>query len=496
MKVDGSGEPTGSAKQITDEATDAPTWSGDSEWLLYLNNGQLKKVRRDGSETEEVPVRLDYRVDQPADHTVIYAGKLWDGTSPDVYEDVTIEVADNRIQSITPNNQPPNGDYVDASELTVIPGLWDSHVHQTYSERFFGDRLGRINLAYGITSTVSNSGKAYRAIEEREALESGNRVGSRYFATGEPIDGSRVFYGFVGRPTTSIEQIPLEMSRAIELDYAFGKTYVRLNAKRMAEVTKIAHEELGVPTASHYLAPGAFVGQDGTTHLTGTQRLGYARTVSGTSQTYDDVIQLYGQGERAIETTFFTTIFVLADDVEGDPRIKLFPPYESGDVLDGLSAQEDLRDAVAGNAEFPSDPDCETSVCKFATTFKDIWDNGGTVLAGTDMPLEYVGIGLHGNLRPLVEYGGFSPHEALLTATRLPAEHLGVDGDLGTLESGKLADMAFVRGNPLERIEDTIQVQMTMKNGELFTIGDLVEPFSSEGSEQAEDEYQQSIGMR
>jgi hypothetical protein len=169
MPVDGSGEPTGSAKQITDEATDAPTWSGDSEWLLYLNNGQLKKVRRDGSETEEVPVRLDYRVDQPADHTVIYAGKLWDGTSPDVYEDVTIEVADNRIQSITPNNQPPNGDYVDASELTVIPGLWDSHVHQTYSERFFGDRLGRINLAYGITSTVSNGGKAYRAIEEREA---------------------------------------------------------------------------------------------------------------------------------------------------------------------------------------------------------------------------------------------------------------------------------------------------------------------------------------
>ena len=306
-------------------------------------------------------------------------------------------------------------------------------------------------------------------------------MGARYFATGEPIDGSRVFYGFIGRPTTSMEQIPLEMSRAVELGYDFGKTYVRLNAKRMAEVTEIAHEELGVPTASHYLAPGAFVGQDGTTHLTGTQRLGYARTVSATSQTYDDVIQLYGQGERAIETTFFTTIFVLADDVENDPRIQLFPPWESGDILDGLSAQEDLRDAVAENTEFPSDPDCETGVCRFAATFKEIWDNGGTVLAGTDMPLEYVGIGLHGNLRPLVKYGGFSPHEALQTATRLPAEHLGVDDDLGTLESGKLADMAFVGGNPLEQIEDAIQVRMTMKNGELFTIEDLVGPFFLRG---------------
>lgn len=98
---------------------------------------------------------------------------------------------------------------------------------------------------------------------------------------------------------------------------------------------------------------------------------------------------------------------------------------------------------------------------------------------GTDAPFDYVGTSIHGNLRPLVKVGRFSPSEALLTATRLPAEHQGVDEDLGTLESGKLADMVFVEGNPLERIEDTMQVKMTMKNGELFTIDDLVGPFSS-----------------
>lgn len=41
--------------------------------------------------------------------------------------------------------------------------------------------------------------------------------------------------------------------------------------------------------------------------------------------------------------------------------------------------------------------------------------------------------------------------------------------------------MVFVEGNPLERIEDAMQVQMTMKGGELFTIEELLEPFSSEG---------------
>lgn len=476
MPVTETGEPAGPAEQITDEATDAPTWSGDSEWLLYLNNGQLKKVRRDGSETREVPLPLTSCPDEPSDCTVIYVGRLWDGTGPEVHKDVTIEVVDNRIQSVTPDSEPPSESYVDASDLTVIPGLVDSHVHHTYGERFFGGRQGRINLAYGVTSTVSVGDRVYRAIEEREAVSSGNRVGPRFFAMGEPIDGSRVYYGFIGRPTTSMEQIPLEMSRAIELDYDYMKTYVRLNAKRMAEVTDIAHEELGVPTASHYLAPGALVGQDRTTHLSATQRLGYARMESATSQTYNDIIKLYGQGERSVTTTFFTSDFLLADEILGDPRTQLFPPWD----------RKELRDDVADNTEFPSDRDCDTTTCRHANTFKEILDCGGTVLAGTDAPLDYVGAGMHANLRALGIYA-FSPYEALLTATRFPAEHLGVDEDLGTVEPGKLADMVFVEGNPLEQIEDAMQVKMTMKDGELFTIRELVEPFEEAETDDAND---------
>ena len=469
MPVNEAGEPTGPAEQITSEATDAPTWSGDSEWLLYLNNGQLKKVRRDGSETQEMSVGLNYQPDQPVDRTVIYAGKLWDGTSPEVHEDVTIEVVNDRIQNVTPDSEPPSESHVDASELTVIPGLWDNHVHQTISARFFGDRQGRINLAYGVTSALSRGDLVYRAMEYREALQSGDRVGPRFFASGELIDGSRIYYNCM-RSIMDKEQLPLEMSRAKELNYDFVKTYVRLNAKLMAEVTDIAHAELGVPVASHYLAPGALVGQDGTTHLSATQRLGYARTESATSRTYDDIIKLYGQGERSVTTTFFTSDFLRADEIEDDPRTQLFPPWE----------RENLLDDVADNTEFPSDPSCDTTTCRHANTFKEILDGGGRVLTGTDAPLVYYGLGVHGNLRPLVEYA-LSPYEALLTATRLPAEHLGVDEHLGTVEPGKLADMVFVEGNPLEQIEDAMRVRMTMKDGKVYTVEDLVEPFSPEG---------------
>lgn len=480
MPVTEDGEPAGPPEQITDEATDAPTWSGDSEWLLYLNNGQLKKVRRDGSETQEVPVPLNYHQDQPADRTVIYVGRMWDGTSPNVHKDVIIEVVNNRIQNVTSDCPPPSGSYVDASALTVIPGLWDAHVHHTYSDRFFGSRQGRINLAYGVTSTVSVGDRVYNAIKDREALESDDLVGPRFFAMGEPIDGRRIYYSFIGRPTTSIEQIPLEMSRWIELDYDYGKTYERLNAKRMAEVTDIAHEEVGVPIRSHYLAPGAFVGQDGTSHYN------IPRGKGGTDRFYDDIAKLYGQGERSAVTTLAfvgSNEFLLADEFEDDPRIQLFPPWDRNDLPEHITdptGREDLLNAIADNTEFPSDPECVTSLCGTVNMFKDILDEGGTVLAGTDMPLDYVGVGMHGNLRSMVGYA-FSPYEALLTATRIPAEHLGVDDDLGTLEPNKLADMVFVDGNPLEQIEDAMRVQMTMKNGELFTIEELVEPFSTEG---------------
>jgi hypothetical protein len=262
----------------------------------------------------------------------------------------------------------------------------------------------------------------------------------------------------------------LVVSRARELEYDFVKTYVRLNAQGMAEVTETAHEDLGVPTGSHSFAPGTLVGQDGTTHLSAAQRLGYARTESETNQTYDDVIEIYGQGERSLHTTFFTSNFLLADDIDDDPRTQLFSPWE----------RDEMREDLANNTDFPSDPECDSRVCKWATTFRNILNRGGMVLTGTDAPgLGYAGAAVHANLRPLVEYG-LSPHKALLTATRFPAEHFGVDDDLGTLEQGKLADMTFVEGNPLEQIEDAMQVRMTMKNGKLYTIQDLLEPFVPE----------------
>jgi Tol biopolymer transport system component len=459
MPVDETGQATGPAEEITTEVTDAPSWSGDSEWLLYLNNGDLKMVRRDGSETRDVSVRLNHSPAQPAGRTVIHAGRFWDGTSPEVQENVDIVVVGNRIQRVTPHERPIRGPHVDAAHLTVMPGLWDTHWHR-FEARLFGDRAGRAALAYGLTSTLSNADPVYRSIEEREAVRAGARVGPRVFATGEGLDGSRHHHPQF-RAVTDVDQMSLETSRARELDYDYLKQYVRTPADVMAVGAQMAHE-LGIPSGTHLFSPGFFVGLDGTTHLAATQRLGWASTESATTSTYADVVEVYGAGKRSVGTTVASSRFLNPHDC-ADARAQLFPPW---------------RDPGCDGPPPDPDPQCRSSACRRVQTFARIRDAGGTVLAGTDFPLgDDLPFTIHTELRALVLYG-WTPYEALLTATRNPAEFLGVQDDLGTLEPGKLADMVFVRGNPLERIEDAIDVEMTMMNGELFTPEELIEPFS------------------
>jgi imidazolonepropionase-like amidohydrolase len=69
---------------------------------------------------------------------------------------------------------------------------------------------------------------------------------------------------------------------------------------------------------------------------------------------------------------------------------------------------------------------------------------------------------------------GFTPFQALQTATVNTATLLNAQNDLGTIEVGKLADLVIVEGNPLVNIRDTMKVRKVIKNGEIFTIEELL----------------------
>ncbi len=120
-----------------------------------------------------------------------------------------------------------NARFVDASDDVVMPGLVDMHTHRQMQGYSYGDRQGRLWLTMGVTSTRSPGAPAYHMVEDRESIQSGARTGPRHFATGEAIDGSRIFYNFM-RPVTEPGQMELELARAEALSYDMIKTYVRL----------------------------------------------------------------------------------------------------------------------------------------------------------------------------------------------------------------------------------------------------------------------------
>lgn len=468
MPVDPTGTATGDPRTVNDDIVDAPSWSGDSTKLLYLSKGELKLADATTGDTTDVavPLQVEPRIERGV--KTIQAGAIWDGNSRTLRENVDIVVRDNRIESITDRGeQEPEGEIIDATELTVMPGLTDAHIHQGLESRFQGDRQGRTNLAYGVTSTMSMGDQAYRAMEERDSIDAGERVGPRFYPTGEPIDGSRVYYNFM-RPTKTEEDVRRELERAESLDYDFYKTYVRLPAAGMEQVIDAAHAQ-GTPSASHYMSPGMFLGQDGTSHLAATQRLGYARTMSKTGQSYADIPALYGQGNRMVMSTVFSTDYLNTDEFRDDPRADLLPAW----------TREKLMEALSDNDALPSDPDCTTAQCREAQTLKKINDAGGQVLVGTDAPLDYVGIGMQANLRELVGYG-WDPYDALRAATVAPAHFFGLAEDSGTLEPGKIADLIAVRGNPLADIDTLLNVELTMVGGRAFTQEELLAPFSGD----------------
>jgi amidohydrolase family protein len=96
---------------------------------------------------------------------------------------------------------------------------------------------------------------------------------------------------------------------------------------------------------------------------------------------------------------------------------------------------------------------------------------GVIVMAGTDAPLRNSppGFGLHEELL-LLTRAGLSPYEALRAATIEPARFLGLADSLGTIESGKVADLVLLTANPLTDIRNSSRTEYVVSNGRLFTV--------------------------
>jgi Tol biopolymer transport system component len=471
MSVDADGHPSGPAVKLNDETTDAPTWSGDSSHLLYLSNGKLRLIDRATGKVTPVPADLTYSQTKPQQKLLIHAGRFWKGSGSEELKDVDILITDNRISSVQPHSAtPPAGvtRTIEAPDSTVMPGLFENHVHADSDNGiYYGDRMGRLWLAYGITELRGIADNAYRAVEHKEAYLSGTATGPRVFNTGEAVDGERVYYPMM-IATTSEAQLHREFDRLDALDFDFIKLYVRLPYAWAKEGIDYAHSQMGVETASHYLLPAVALGEDGMSHISATARTGWAYSRSLTGRSYGDVTKLLvDSGMWTITTTFSQAPYADDPGMATDPRQQVAPPWENKRLRTAVETATHTNMAAA--LEHLKDEE---------STVAGVFKKGGLILAGTDSPLDIPATSLHLNLRAQVKYGGLKPWQALETATVLPAKAYGLSKDLGTLEPGHLADLIIVAGDPLQNIDDLARVECVAKNGKVQSVASIMAPFA------------------
>lgn len=467
MPVNADGSPAGAPVQITTEAADLPSWGGDSNTILYKAGEKLRLVNADGSGARDVPVTLEWAQAAGTGTTVIRAGRLWNGLTATLQPDVDIVVQGNRITAIRPHDPAAAATatrFIDASGLTVMPGLIDTHIHPLtlYQGGQFG-QISALMMSYGITTALSVAGPLHQSIEMRESLEAGKLLGPRLFVSPPLWEGNRQFYSFA-RTLRTPQVADMEIAKAVAMGADFLKAYVRAPIPIMVKIAQ-AGLDYGVPTGTHMLSPGSAAGIWGTTHLSATQRMGYgwAKSVNGLIS-YQDAVQVHAGTDFHVIDTLFSSLALTGQDpsiITGDRFNFLVPP----NFLVGLTNTANPTATTLGNID------------RDARQAQKVQNAGGLVAVGTDSPLVAPGIALHTGLRA---YGRVdNNHRALQNVTINAAQMAFIERDLGSVEVGKLADLVVVGGNPLDDLKAAADVRWVVKNGVPYSLDQITAPFKA-----------------
>ena len=403
--------------------------------------------------------------------TLIHAGRVIDGLSDRVATNQTVVVEGGKIIAIENGFRPAAaGDrLVDLKGGTLLPGLFDMHVHLTseYSRTSEIDRFKNnegdvvINgvvyaertLLAGFT-TVRDLGDEFRAsISLRNAINAGKVAGPRIIAAGksiattgghaDPSNGwARKFPANPG-PEEGVVNSVEDARKAVRQRYKDGSDTIKITATggvlsiaKSGSNPQFTEEEIRsvVQTARDY-------GFKVAAHAHGAE--GIKRAVRGGVDTIEHGTFMDDEGMRLMKER--GTWYV--------------PTISAGNWVFQMAQDPSFFPAVVRPKALAVGPQIQG-------TFAKAYKAGVKILFGTD-----TGVGKHGeNAKEfkLMVDGGMPPMEAIKSATSVPARLFGLDDQVGSIAVGKLSELVGVPGNPLDDITAMERVVFVMKDDKIF----------------------------
>jgi imidazolonepropionase-like amidohydrolase len=427
-----------------------------------------------------------------------------DATGAGVKPDATILIERDRITAISDSpafNPPTNAVVVNAAGKYLIPGLWDMHVHW-YQENYLP-----LFIANGVTGIRMMWGYPVHHDWKKE-IDQGRLLGPRMYLASTLVDGPNPIWpgSFIARNEAEGRDA-VRQAKTDEAD--FVKVYSLLPRDAYFAIADEAKKRQ-IPFAGHVpmsvtAEEAAAAGQISIEHLTGilpacssreaellqaAQNFLAGNATNNSPQAY----RTYAMRENktALETynadkaaALFSTLkqngtwqcptftvlrlFTLAANpaITNDARLNYMPPdirSEWNDMATARVKKYSAEYAALGKAYFQ----------KHLEIVGAMQHAGVGILAGTDTGNPYCmpGFSLHDELAFLVQ-AGLTPMEALQAATLNAARFMGREKDLGTIATGKMADLVLLDANPLDDIANTRKISAVIYGGKYFPKSDL-----------------------
>jgi imidazolonepropionase-like amidohydrolase len=401
-------------------------------------------------------------IERKSDFAIVGA-KLVDATGAPPLEDSIVIVRERRIAAIGSRGKlpiPQGMAQVDGTGQTLLPGLWEMHIHASGVE--FGPAL----LAAGITTARDCGGEFDYLVAARDAVEKRGALGPRLLLAGLVDAGGLKAFGHVTAETPEEGQAVVD--RYHEAGFEQIKLYTFLQPDVVKAISLEAHK-LGMTVTGHVpqalnAFEGVEAGMDQINHLNYVSNMMRTGGGRGAIDVNSDIAQ------KAIQ--FFKDHHTVVDPTAGwgemaghakDVDVASFEP--------GIGkAPFVLESKFRGIGGATSADQMRSRSAQTLAVIAALHKAGVIIVPGSDTGL--VGYGLHRELELYVE-AGMTPFEAIQSATIVSARAMKLDRDSGTIEVGKRADMILVAGDPLTKIADLRKVSRVVANGKVFDPANL-----------------------